>query len=151
MAKKSLDVALVLLRLSLGGLFLYAGLSKVMNPEWTAAGFLGNAETFPALYDWFASAGNIGWVNFLNQWGQVAIGLGLITGTLTRFAAWAGALLMVLYYFPVLNFPFVGEHGFLVDEHLIYAIALGLIATQEAGMVVGLDKWLSKKFKWKWL
>ena len=138
---------MTLLRVVLGVLFLYAGISKVMNPEWTAAGFLGGAETFSGLYAWFGSEANIVWVNFLNQWGQIAIGLGLITGFLTNIAAGAGILMMALYYFPDLKFPFVGEHGFLVDDHIIYAVALYVLIAAKAGNYFGLDTLLKKNKK----
>lgn len=70
----------------------------------------------------------IGITNFMNEWGLLLIGLGLLSGVLARPAAYAGALMMILYYFPVLDFPYIGEHSLLVDEHIIYAFALLLIA-----------------------
>ena len=63
-------ISVFLLRVGLGSLFFYAGITKVMNPDWSAAGYLANAKTFPSLYQWLASAGNIGWVNFVNEWGS---------------------------------------------------------------------------------
>jgi len=140
-----------LLRIALGWLFLYAGLTKIMNPEWTAAGFLNNAENFQGVFSWFGSASNIGWVDFLNQWGQFLIGLGLITGTLTRLSSFFGIILMALYYLPDLNFPYIGEHGYIVDEHLIYALSLLVLVQLNAGQYFGFDKLLSKKFKGWWL
>jgi thiosulfate dehydrogenase (quinone) large subunit len=151
MAKtKASTYALVALRLLLGWLFLYSGFTKLMNPEFTSAGLLTNAQSLQPIYEWFASEANIGWVNFLNVWGQLLIGAGLITGTFTKYASYAGVLLMVLYYFPSLDFPYVA-HGYLVDEHVIYALAFIVLATHGAGKTMGADKWLSKKFKWKWL
>lgn len=148
--KKSLKVSVVLLRLLLGWLFLYSGLTKVLDPAWSAAGFLGGAENFSAIYGWFASAANIGWVDFLNEWGQLFIGLGLVFGTLTRMACFAGVLLMVLYYLPGLSFPYV-DHGFLVDSHIIYAAAFLLLANLRAGQYLGFDQYLQKKFKNFWI
>ncbi|PIR55617.1 DoxX family protein [Candidatus Peregrinibacteria bacterium CG10_big_fil_rev_8_21_14_0_10_36_19] len=151
MAKsKTSAYALVALRLLLGWLFLYSGVTKALNPEFTAAGLLGGAKTFHSLYAWFASDANIGWVNFMNIWGQIFIGAGLMLGAFTRYASYAGVLLMGLYYFPGLEFPYV-EHGFLVDDHVIYALAFVILATHSAGETYGLDAWLKKKFKWKWL
>lgn len=138
------QIALFLLRVSLGWLFLYSGLMKIADPTWSAAGFLGGAKTFPALYDWFSSASNIGWVNFLNAWGQTLIGFGLITGTLVTLFSWAGILMMLLYYFPTLEFPYVA-HGFIVDEHIVYALAFFVLVTTKAGRFWGVDKYLSKK------
>lgn len=146
--KKHQQNALLGLRLVLGWLFLYAGYSKIMNPEWSAIGFLEDAKTFGVIYDWFASASNIGWVNFLNQWGQILIGVGLITGTFTTLAAYAGVLMMVLYYFPGLEFPYLG-HSFIIDDHVIYAFGLLVLVYFRAGQYMGLDQRLAKKYKLK--
>ncbi len=149
MAKKQeKNYALPFLRIALGVVFLYAGLSKVINPDWSAAGFLANANTFPAFYGWLGSQFNIEWVNFLNQWGLTLVGAGLVLGAVTRYAAYGGMLMMVLYYFPSLDFPMAGEHAFLVDEHIVYIAALAVLVKYQAGQVWGLDKSLSKKWKW---
>lgn len=142
--------SLLVLRLAIGWFFLYSGFDKVMNPEWTAAGFLGSAKTFPAMFSWFSSASNIDWVNALNAWGQLFIGVGLISGTLVRLASWSGVLLMLMYYLPGLDFPHV-EHGFLVDDHVLYALVFFLLAEQRAGQYFGLDKLINKKIKSWWI
>lgn len=138
--------AIVLLRVLIGVLFFYAGFSKIINPEWTAAGFLSGAQTFAPVYQWFASETNIVWVNFLNQWGLTAVGLSMISGLLVRPAAIGGIALMVLYYFPSLDFPYV-DHGFLVDDHLIYAAVFYLLFKENAGRYYGLDGLILKKKK----
>lgn len=144
---KQLKTAVFLSRVVLGVLFFYAGIVKVMNPDWSASGYLNNAKTFSGLYRWFASASNIGWVNFVNEWGFVVIGLALIFGLLTRWASLGGIIYMVLYYFPVLQFPYVGEHSFLVDDHIIYITVLLILFTSNAGTFWGLDSWLQKRFR----
>ena len=98
---------LVVARIAAGWLFFYAGITKVMNTEWSAAGFLGGAKTFPGLYAWFADSSIIGVVNFLNEWGLTLLGISLILGLFVRWSAWPGVALMVLYYFAGNNFPFV--------------------------------------------
>ncbi len=147
-------VSLLLLRLGLGWVFLYAGLTKVLNPDWTAAGYLKSAKTFPELYQWFASPANIDWVNFLNQWGLTLIGAALILGVAVRIASWAGAVMMLLYYFPVLAFPKVGAHNYLVDEHIVYALAFLMLAAMGSGatwgLYSGLKNWSLLK-RWPWL
>lgn len=144
---KQLKTVVFLSRVVLGVLFFYAGIVKVMNPDWSASGYLNNAKTFSGLYRWFASASNIGWVNFVNEWGFVVIGLALIFGLLTRWASLGGIIYMVLYYFPVLQFPYVGEHSFLVDDHIIYITVLLILFTSNAGTFWGLDSWLQKRFR----
>jgi uncharacterized membrane protein YphA (DoxX/SURF4 family) len=54
--------------------------------------------------------------------------------------------MMILYYFPVLKFPVVG-HGIIVDEHLIYAAGLLVLASFEAGKIWGLENKVSGLFK----
>lgn len=132
-------VALLALRLSLGWIFFYSGITKILDTDWTAAGYLVGAKTFPALFQWFALPQNIGWVNFVNEWGLTIIGLALILGLFVRYAAFAGVVLMALYYLPILAFPYPNAHSFVVDEHIIYALALFFLAFVEAGKVYGLD------------
>jgi thiosulfate dehydrogenase [quinone] large subunit len=132
-------VSLFALRVGIGIIFLYAGISKLLVDNWSAAGYLNSAQTFSGLYHWFASSGNIGWINFVNVWGQILIGAGLISGFLTRWASWAGIVMMVLYYFPTLNFPYVGDHSYLVDEHIIYILVLLVLTSLHAGRYIGID------------
>ncbi len=134
-------VSLVLLRVSLGWLFFYAGITKVLNPAWTSAGYLNNAKTFSDLYAWFAQEGIIGYVDFLNQWGLTFVGLGLLLGVCTRYASMGGIALMVLYYFPVLTFPKVGN-GYIIDDHIIYIVAFLILIAFDAGRYYGLGKHL---------
>lgn len=131
--------SLVLLRLALGWIFLYAGIIKVMDKGWSAAGFLAGAKTFPEFYAWFALPSNIAWVNLINEWGLILIGVSLIIGLWTRWSSLAGIVLMILYYLPGLNFPYVGEHSLLVDEHIIYILGLAIILAFRAGRYFGLD------------
>ena len=138
--------SLFLLRVAMGWLFLYAGWAKVTNPEWSAAGYLGSAKTFPELFQWFAQPENISWVNLLNMWGLTAIGVSLISGALVKFSSIAGALMMLLYYLPVLTFPTV-DRSYLVDDHVIYALVFAVLATFNAGEIWGLDAWLKKRLK----
>ena len=59
--------SLFFLRISLGSLFFYAGSTKVLDPSWSAAGYLMNAKTFSGLYTWFASADILPSINFVNE------------------------------------------------------------------------------------
>lgn len=131
--------ALTLLRVFLGSFFLYAGVSKIINPEWSAAGFLSNAATFPDLYAWFALPQNIAWVNLANEWGLALIGVSLIIGLWVKWSSLAGIAMMALYYFPSLDFPYAGEHAFIIDDHLIYIAAFLVLLIFKAGRHWGLD------------
>lgn len=136
---KIMKNALLALRLAMGWYFAYAGLSKIISPAWSAAGFLKGAQTLNPLYTWFASPANIGWVNFLNEWGLLLVGLALIFGFGVRYASMAGILLMALYYFPTLNFPMAGDHAYIIDDHIVFIIIFWLFISTNAGMYKGLD------------
>lgn len=122
--EKFAKIFFLLLRTALGWLFLYAGITKILDPAWSAEGYLRAAKTFSGFYQLLASPEAIGVVNFLNMWGLTLLGISLIFGIFVRLSSLLGALLMLLYYFPILQFPYAGEHGYLVDEHIIYALLL---------------------------
>jgi len=136
-------IILFALRIALGWLFFYAGITKVLDPEWTAAGYLRGAKTFVGFYQWLASPDILPVVNFLNEWGLTFIGVSLIIGIAVRLSSFFGALLMLLYYLPILQFPYPNPHSYIVDEHIIYALALLLLASVRAGRVWGLENWCS--------
>ena len=142
--EKLTGISLLLLRLAMGWLMFYAGFTKILNPEWTAKGYLMGAKTFTGFYHWFALPQNIGWVNFLNEWSLTLLGISLLLGVFVRLSSVLGAVLMLLYYFPVLEFPYVGQHSFLVDEHIIYALVLLIFAVVGAGRQWSLANWLAK-------
>jgi thiosulfate dehydrogenase (quinone) large subunit len=141
---RSVDIVTLLLRFSMGWYFFYAGIAKVVNPEWSSLGYLGSAETFGAVYQWFASPANIGWVDFLNQWGLTLIGLALIFGIFVRLASVAGIVLMALYYFPVLDFPYAGPYSLIVDDHILIMLVLVYLIAARAGMYWGLEGILAR-------
>src|SRR3989338_3020242 len=103
---KQLKMAVFLSRVGLGVLFFYAGITKDLNPSWSAVGYLTSAKTFPELYQWFASAVNIGWVNFMNEWGLTLVGVARITGLLVRWASLGGVLLMGFFFFSLFQISF---------------------------------------------
>lgn len=140
-----MTITIVTLRLLLGWFMLFAGIEKVLDPHWTASGFLLNAKTFPEFYAWFGSPMNTWWVDPLNAWGITLVGVALLLGVAIRPAAWAGAALMILYYFPQNVFPAV-PHGYIVEEHIIYAVAFVLVAVCPAAHRFGLSKRLRRTF-----
>ncbi|MBP9822112.1 MAG: DoxX family membrane protein [Candidatus Pacebacteria bacterium] len=138
-------VSLFLLRVSLGWVFFWAGITKVVNPAWSAGGFLQGAKTFPSLFHWFASPGMLPITNFVNEWGLLLLGVSLILGVFVRKFAPFGILLMILYYLPVLQFPYPNVNSFIVDEHIIYIISLITLYAFNAGHFWGLEKKVTKK------
>lgn len=136
-------LSLFLLRVSLGWLFFYAGVTKLLNPDWTAAGYLKGAKTFAGFYEWLLTPNILPMVDFLNEWGLTLIGLSLLLGVMVRLSSVLGAILMLLYYFVVLDFPYPNEHSLIVDEHIIYAVALVVLAYFRAGRIWGLERFCS--------
>lgn len=137
-------VTLVLLRLALGWLFLYSGATKVLDPTWSSAGYLKGAQTLGGVYAVMMSPGVLPVIDAVNAWGQTLLGVSLILGLFVRLSSVLGAVLMLLYYLPVLKFPYVGQHGYLVDEHIIYGLALLYLAAARAGRQFGLEEWCSR-------
>ena len=143
-------VSLFALRLAMGWMFFYSGITKVINPEWSAAGFLNNAKTFTGLYQWFAQPGMLPVTNFLNEWGLTLVGASLILGVFVRLGSVFGIVLMLLYYFPRLQFPYPDPNSFIVDSHIIYAFSLLVLAVFGAGNTWGLASKLPPRLK-KWM
>lgn len=125
----------------MGWLFFYAGITKVLNPNWTSAGYLKAAKTFTGFYQWLASPAMLPTIDFLNKWGLTLIGAALILGLFVRFSSVIGAGMMILYYLPILTFPYIGANSYIVDDHIIYAAAFLVLAAFRAGHAYGLDPW----------
>jgi len=105
----SLQIAgLLALRFLVGWQLMYEGIAKLYSPNWSSTGFLKESRWFLSGFaDWIVSnEGVLQAANFLNIWGLMAIGLGLILGLLTRYAAVAGMILLLLYYFN--SIPLIG-------------------------------------------
>ena len=142
--------ALVLLRIMIGWHFLYEGVAKVVSPHWSAAAYLGESKwIFSSIFIWMAANPAIlKIVDFMNMWGLVAIGLGLITGCLTRPAGIAAMLLLLMYY--VTNPPFIGYtyslpsegHYLIVNKNLVEFVALFVLTVFPTGTIIGIDRLL---------
>lgn len=136
-------ISLFLLRISLGWMFFYAGITKVLDPGWSATGYLQGAKTFAGFYHWLLQPGILPAVNLVNEWGLTLLGVALILGVFVRLSSILGALLMLLYYLPILQFPYPNAHAYIVDEHIIYIVALLFLGASRAGRVWGLENWCS--------
>lgn len=139
--------ALVALRVLIGWHFLYEGISKIANPYWSSANYLLESKwIFSGLFTSIvANPAALKIVDFLNEWGQIAIGFGLIAGCFTQVATIAGIILLLLYY--VATPPLVGltysiptEGSYLlVNKNLIEMAALIVLLMFPTGKIVGLD------------
>ena len=126
------EAVLVLLRMAIGWHLLYEGLVKILTPGWTSAPFLAESRwLFSGAFHWIAShPAALRLVDLLNVWGLVLIGLALLVGAFSRFAAVSGVVLLSLYYVaspPLAGLPANGgaEGSYLiVNKNLVEILAL---------------------------
>jgi thiosulfate dehydrogenase [quinone] large subunit len=149
------QLAVAIGRIVIGIIFLWAGLDKLIGTEggFSAAGFLahGTAGTLgwpfvatdaqgpfnPTMDLWVGLSGNDGAmavVNFLVVFGEIGIGISLVLGLFTRFAAAMGALMMLLFFFAAWDWAYG-----IVNQHLTYAVVTFGLAIVGAGNYYGLD------------
>ena len=95
------------------------------------------------MLNFISGSGILPAVDFVNEWGLTLLGLSLIFGVFVQLSSILGAVLMLLYYLPILDFPYPNPYSYLVDEHIIYALVLLLFASLRAGRVWGLENWCS--------
>ncbi len=149
------------LRILLGSIFLWAFLDKmfgfgfattveksVLSRVSPTLGFLkfGTKGPFVEIFQWLAGSVT---VDILFMAGLLCIGLALILGIGMKIASYSGALLLTLMWLAVLP----PEHHPIIDEHIIYALVLILLASTNSGEVWGMGKWWSKtkcvkKYSW---
>ncbi len=89
-----------IVRIALGWHFLYEGISKIISGTWSSAPFLaGSRWIFAPIFNSMAESTAVtGVVDFLNIWGMILIGLGLILGVFIRLASGAGVLMLLFYF-----------------------------------------------------
>lgn len=144
-ANRSERTIILLLRLSMAWVFLYAASHQVTVPGWSVAGFLGSAKTFHGFFQLFTGPVVAPVISFLVEYGHLLIGLSLLTGLLVRVSSLAAIALMILYWMAHMNFPYISNtNNFLVDEHIVYALVLALLIARHAGHIVGLDAWVAR-------
>ena len=141
---------LVALRLGIGWHFLYEGLTKLANPNWSSVGYLLDSEGFlkQVFFNMASNPDVLKVIDILNVWGLILIGLGLIVGAFTRVAIVSGITLLVFYYLS--HPPFVGlkyavpsEGSYLVvNKNLIELLALGVLYCFPTWMEWGADRWI---------
>ncbi|WEG11031.1 DoxX family protein [Pullulanibacillus sp. KACC 23026] len=133
---------LLVLRFYIGYEWMKAGLEKLTG-QFEANGFLIGAikkatGENPAVQHWWASflngvaLPNAGIFNFLIPWGEFLVGLGLILGGLTTFAALMGA---------VMNFAYMLSGTTSTNPQMVLLTMFILVAGANAGKL-GLDYYL---------
>jgi uncharacterized membrane protein YphA (DoxX/SURF4 family) len=135
---------LVVLRFAIGWHFFYQGFGKLISVDWSAEGYL------KAGWGLFRSiAEDPTWLNIADYtviWGLMILGVLLMVGMFTQFAAVAGTLLLLLFYLAI---PPLDYSGFViwtsqgtelyVDKTLIEALALMVVASFRTGRMLGFD------------
>ncbi|MCJ7478704.1 MAG: DoxX family protein [Candidatus Nanohaloarchaeota archaeon QJJ-7] len=134
--------SILALRLVMGWTLFYGGVTKLMDPGWSAAGYLsGVAASNPFQTIWTVLANEWLWlVDPLNAWGLTLVGLGLMAGALVRWNAFWGSVLMAFYW--ISSFPL--SHAMVVDYHVVYIFLLFGLGTFGAGRLFGLDSYLER-------
>jgi len=136
-------ILIFLMRIGLGWYMFWAGITKVLDPLWSSAGFLSGAKTFPAFFHLFLSPSILPIVNFLNQWGLTLIGLSLILGIAVRWSTYFGAALLMFYYFAH-GFPRPDAYTYIVNLHVVFALTLLYLGSVRAGSIWGISGWFSR-------
>lgn len=157
------QVAIALLRVAVGFIFLWAFLDKFFGLGYATPsekawihggsptkGFLSGVAVGP-FESFFHSIAGTWWANTLFMLGLFAIGTALILGVAMKITMFAGPLLLVMMWsaaWPMAQFTSAGDatrssNPFL-DDHLIYALVIIVLALIGAGRVYGLGNWWAK-------
>jgi thiosulfate dehydrogenase [quinone] large subunit len=156
-------IAIALLRLSIGFVFLWAFLDKLfglgystpdarawINGGSPTRGFLSNVDIGP-FQGAFNSIAGTWWADTLFMLGLLGIGLGVMLGVFMNVSAIAGSLMMVLMWvaeWPLAQFTSSGDPSGstnpFMDYHLIYALVLIVLAVIGAGRYIGIAPWWAR-------
>ena len=145
-------VALTALRVLIGWHFLYEGVVKYADPDWSSASYLKSTQgplsvvfqkiaVFPPALEL---------TDLLNTWGLILIGVCLILGLFSVLAYFLGLCLLALYYVsmpPLIGYTFAsGVEGsyLLVNKIIIEMSALFVLWCFPTGNQTGLDMFVQK-------
>jgi thiosulfate dehydrogenase (quinone) large subunit len=133
----------VFFRLTMAWTFLYAASHQVFVPSFSVVGFLSHTKTFHDVFVVFTTPTVAPITTFLVEYGHLLIGLSLLTGLMVRVSASFGVLLMCIYWFAHMDWPFIeNTNNFIVDYHVVYAGVLVYLVVKKAGRVWGMDGWI---------
>ena len=145
---------LTIVRIIIGWHFLYEGISKIAAAGWSSAPYLaGSRWIFAPLFQLMAENNAVtAVVDFVNIWGMILVGLGLMLGLFTRWASAGGALMLFFYFvayppFPGLMSGVPAEGNYLwVNRNLIEFFVLIALIFLSTDYLFGLDRLYAK---WK--
>ena len=135
---------IVLFRVIIGWTFLWGAIHHFGDSKFVAE-FLSQTKTFHFLYGPMVTPAITAPLTFLVEYGQMLIGLSLISGQLVRASAPFAILMMLLFWTAHMNFPYLeSPNKFLVDFHVAYAGLFVYFMIKNAGHVCGLDAWAER-------
>ena len=153
-----------LLRFAMGWIFLWPFLDKLFGLGYSTPGerawinggsptngFLGHVAVGP-FQSQFHSIAGAWWADVLFMLGLAGVGVAMILGVLLRLSALAGTIILVLMWvaeWPMARFTSAGEatsstNPFL-DYHLVFALALIVVAVYGVASSWGLGRWWASK------
>jgi len=141
-------------RIVIGWHFLYEGISKIVTSGWSSAPYLaGSKWIFAPLFTAMANSPSaVSVIDFINIWGMILVGSGLMLGLFTRWASLGGALMLFFYFIaypPVPGYMFgvPVEGSYLwVNRNLIELFALSVFIFISPDFHFSLDRLISR---WK--
>ena len=144
MPNSTMEKTLILyFRFVMGWTFLYAASHQVFVPTFSVVGFLSHTKTFHDVFVVFTTPTMAPITTFMVEYGHLLIGLSLLTGFMVRVSASFGALLMAIYWFAHMDWPFIeNTNNLIIDYHLVYGGVLVYLIVKRAGHVYGLDGWM---------
>ncbi|HVN58664.1 MAG TPA: DoxX family protein [Bacteroidales bacterium] len=151
---KILKWLLTITRIIIGWQFLYEGIAKIITKGWSSAPYLAGSKWILApVFHWMAgNAAITGVVDFINIWGMILVGLGLMLGAFSRWASVGGALMLLFYfvaYPPVPGYMFgvPAEGSYLwINRNLIELFILVVFIFLSPDFQFGIDRLYSR---WK--
>ena len=151
-SKWELKHSVVLMRIFIGWHFLYEGVIKLYNPDWTSFGYLASAQgPLKPVFIALSSETVLGWVDVMNMTALIVVGITLILGIYEKLGAFIGIGLLALYYLAHPPFPWLmqanveGSYWF-VNKNLIELAACMVLYQFPTGQYFGI-KYLFNKNK----
>ena len=88
---RRVKISITLLRILIGWHFLYEGIVKLYNPEWTSFGYLASAQgPFKSIFHSLTSPSLIDWVDTMNVTALLVVGITFILGIFEKKGALVG-------------------------------------------------------------
>jgi uncharacterized membrane protein YphA (DoxX/SURF4 family) len=145
---------LTITRIIIGWHFLYEGIAKIIATGWSSAPYLAASRWIfaPLFHSMADSTTVVAFIDFLNIWGMILVGLGLMFGLFSKWASAGGALMLLFYFvayppFPGYMYGVPAEGSYLwVNRNLIEFFILITFFFLPYGYHFGLDRLYSR---WK--